>query len=152
MTEENNTLLKMAIKNLKVKEAIEITYPDDDGFTNLMGYHLQQAIELALKHVLETHGIKYPKTHEILDLIVILPENYKDCTEAIKMRSREISHLEANTRYNKNYRASKELINDVSDLANKLIVNIKTIEKKETKQIEQQVKDNDKDFSNNFSR
>jgi len=138
MAEENNTLLKMAMKNLKVKQAIELTYPDDDGLLNLIGYHLQQTIELALKHVLETHGIKYPKTHDILDLIVILPEEYRECTEAIKLRSREISHLEADTRYNKSYMASKELINSVGTLTMKLIDDIKTIEEIEKKKIEKQ--------------
>ena len=147
MAEDGNTLLKMAIKNLKVKEAIELIYPHDDGFVNLMGYHLQQTIELALKHILETHGVKYPKTHEILDLIVLLPEKYQSCTEKIKLRSREISHLEADTRYNKSYHASKELVNEVSDLAAELINNIKRLEKSEMKEIEKQAKNNDESLN-----
>ena len=98
MSDKENTLLDMAIRNLRTKEALEMIYPDDDGYTNIMGYHLQQTIELALKHVLEVHGIKYPRTHDISDLVVRIPETYRSITEEIDVRSREISHLEAETR------------------------------------------------------
>ena len=127
-------------------------YPDDDGFTNIMGYHLQQTVELALKHVLEIHGIKYPRTHDISDLVMKIPEPYRSITEEIDMRSREISHLEAETRYNKNYHASKELIVDISNLATELIDNIKKLEKKEKMEIQDQEKNNAKEYPDGFSR
>jgi HEPN domain-containing protein len=40
-------------------------YSNDDGMLNIVAYHLQQCIELGLKHVLETHGVSYPGTHDI---------------------------------------------------------------------------------------
>ncbi len=42
---------------------------DDAILLNIVGYHLQQAVELALKHCLEMEGKDYPKTHDINDLL-----------------------------------------------------------------------------------
>jgi len=127
------TLLDMAAENLKAKDAILEKYPDDDGMLNYAGYHLQQAIELMLKHVLEMHGIKYPRTHDIGDLVDLLPDPYTEIAEDIGDNARDITHLESNTRYRKDYFVSSRLVAKVSNLATTLFENILNIEEKERK-------------------
>ena len=45
---------------------------------NLVGYHLQQAVELSIKYTLEMNGVSYPNTHRIEDLIRISKLNCVD--------------------------------------------------------------------------
>lgn len=47
----------------------------DDIYLNLTGYLLQQTLEIYLKHHLEVNGIRYPKTHDIVVLINMLPDD-----------------------------------------------------------------------------
>ncbi len=54
MSNNTKTLLDIAKDHLKINKAVNLAYPSDDGLTNLEGYHFQQAIELALKHLLKT--------------------------------------------------------------------------------------------------
>lgn len=49
---EAETLRDIAARNLSAAETILRNYPNDDGMLNIVGDHLQQCIELALKHVL----------------------------------------------------------------------------------------------------
>ena len=118
MNEANDTLLDFAINNLKAERAISMAYPNDDGMLNQRGYHLQQAIELTLKHILEPHGIKFPKTHDIDDLIDILPPIYEQRVKELKEYSRNITQLESKTRYLKGYRAGFELVTRVAKYHN----------------------------------
>lgn len=50
----------------------------DDAYLNYVGYHLQQAVEMLIKHCLELNGIKYRKTHDIGQLISLLKNNAED--------------------------------------------------------------------------
>ena len=59
------TLLDIARRNLVTAKTMMKLVDADDGYLNVVGYHAQQAIELSIKHYLETHGIKYPMTHDI---------------------------------------------------------------------------------------
>lgn len=70
MNNENETLLDKAIQNLNC--AITIYNSElikDEAYLNYVGYHLQQAVELAIKYTLEMCGIEYSKTHDIEQLI-----------------------------------------------------------------------------------
>lgn len=120
----NETLLDIAKQHLKVAKAIEMSYPNDDGMINHIGYHIQQSIELSLKHILEIHNIKYPKTHEISDLIALVPACYQGCLSEIDQNSREITHLESDTRYLKSFYVSHELVKTATKLAYKLIEDV----------------------------
>ena len=62
------TLLDIAKRNLVTAETMLKLVEADDGYLNVVGYHAQQAIELAIKHYLEIHGIRYPMTHDISQL------------------------------------------------------------------------------------
>ena len=87
MNADNETYLDIAKQNLKAATAIQQAYPNDDGMINFVGYHLQQTIELALKHILDINAIKFPKTHEIGDLVELLPEAYTEYVADIKNNS-----------------------------------------------------------------
>lgn len=92
---------------------------EDDVYLNLVGYLLQQSLELALKHILETNGIKYPKTHSIRDLAEMLPDDY-DTSDVIPM-SDTITTWESKTRYIKNFRLSKTQLEEGFKVIGKFI-------------------------------
>ena len=71
MRENRNfrTLLDMAKSNLELAEFNLERKTDDECQLNLTGYHVQQCIELTLKHEIEMNGEKYPRTHDIGDLL-----------------------------------------------------------------------------------
>ena len=71
----DDTLLDKAERNMYEAKMLVQVATDDEGFLNNIAFHLQQAAELALKHVLEENGIYYPKTHEIERLIDLMYEN-----------------------------------------------------------------------------
>lgn len=115
----NSTLLDIAKNNLKAYRGLEAIYPNDDGVINIKGYLLQQTIELALKHRLETNGIAYTKTHDIEKLLDLQPE--EDAFPELRPWSGTITILEAKTRYLKNYNVSAKTVYSVNKLANDLI-------------------------------
>lgn len=63
------TLYDKAVANLRTAQILFDHDADDEEQINAMGYHLQQAMELALKYLLEQNGVEYPKTHDIDQLI-----------------------------------------------------------------------------------
>ena len=66
----NETLFDKAKQNLKVAESIYSTIAiNDEAYLNYVGYHIQQALELSIKYMLEMNGVNYPKTHDIDQLI-----------------------------------------------------------------------------------
>ena len=118
---EAETLRDIAARNLSAAETILRNYPNDDGMLNIVGYHLQQCIELALKHVLETHAVKYPKTHDIDDLLDLLPEDCRHLFNDVAKNSRVISQLESRTRYIKGYRIKLETVSNVLEIARQIM-------------------------------
>lgn len=95
---------KFACKNFEFKT-------DDEFRLNLVGYLLQQALELHLKHLLEINGIRYPKTQNIEELLYLLLEEVphgKDYfissdLNALELFSGTITSWESKTRYIKNF-------------------------------------------------
>lgn len=95
------TLYDKAVANLRTAQILFDHDADDEEQINAMGYHLQQAMELALKYLLEQNGVEYPKTHDIDQLIrmgreagaeLYLPEYLEDHAEMLSQR-------EAKSRY-----------------------------------------------------
>lgn len=128
---ESETLLDIAERNLSAGKTLKKEYPNDDGMPNLIGYHCQQAIELALKHILETHTVKYPRTHDIVDLLELIPSDYPNILNDVDKYANKISNLESNTRYIKGYRAKVEIVDKIYEIASSLIDNIRNIERRE---------------------
>ena len=99
----SETLLDRALRNFKAAQVNYQYRTDDDFFLNLTGYLLQQATELALKHVLEINGIKYPRTHNIDELLGLLPVSLGYRLDNLFMMSGTITNWESKSRYIKNY-------------------------------------------------
>jgi len=128
---KEETLLDLARRNIEIARLLYDHKETDDGFLNHVGYHLQQCIELALKHFLETHGIEYSFTHDIDELLDQVPMEYMKIFSPISDLAGTITNMEAKTRYLKNYRLSERIVSRVLPLANSLINDITESDEKE---------------------
>lgn len=121
-------LLKKSENNIAIAKYTWRSASLDDSFISNTCYHLQQALELALKHLLELNAIEYPRTHNIrvlLDLChsINLPFEIPCCVEN---KAPTYTNWEASSRYNDNFMASKT---DVEELFNVLPDFVKNIGK-----------------------
>ena len=118
------TLYDKAVENLGVAKMIHAQMGDDEIYLNSIGYHLQQAVEIAMKYILEQNGIEYPHTHRIEYLISLAEQNEVDLalTEYIDEHSEMLSSWEANTRYITSYnlerRKVEKALTEVSEYLN----------------------------------
>lgn len=73
----------------------------DDNIVNLACYHLEQAVEKAIKFVLENNGLEFPKSHNIESLISFAEANDVDLylNDYIIDHAEMLSSWEAKTRY-----------------------------------------------------
>lgn len=109
----NETLFDKTKQNLKVAESIYSTIViNDEAYLNYVEYHIQQALELSIKYMLEMNGINYPKTHDIDQLIRLANINNVELylSEYIDDHSEMFSLWEARTHYILNYRIEKRKI------------------------------------------
>lgn len=106
------TLLDKAFENLNVGEMILHGMKDDDIYLNYVGYHLQQAVELGIKFLLEYNGFEYKKTHDIDQLLRVCHEHDIDLgkNEYIEEHAEMFSVWEAKTRYILGYRLEMKKI------------------------------------------
>ncbi len=83
-----------------------VFFNSDKTYLGKVGYHLQQAVELALKFQLEMNGIEYPKMHDITQLILICKASETDIyvSEYIDDHSEMFTEWEAKSRRVLNYR------------------------------------------------
>ena len=129
----DDTLLDIAKRNLEIAILIYETKQDDEAFLNIVGYHLQQSVEIGLKHYLETHGIKYSKTHDIQELLSLIPDDDMERFDRIEDLAGTITQLESKTRYIKNYRVSKRTIDKIFPVADSLLKDMSKLKKEEEK-------------------
>ena len=103
---KNETLLNKSIQNLICAKTLYENLAQDEVYLNYVGYHLQQAVELAIKYNLEMNGVEYQKTHDITQLINLAKENNVDIkiTEYIDEHSEMFTVWESKTRYILNYK------------------------------------------------
>ena len=109
----NETLFDKEKQSYKVAESIYSTIAiNDEAYLNYVGYHIQQALELSIKYMLEMNGVNYPKTHDIDQLIRLANINNVELylNEYIDDHSEMFSLWEARTRYILNYRLEKRKI------------------------------------------
>lgn len=120
----NETLLDRAVFNYLQAQRNYVFSIGDERELNLVGYLLQQSLELALKHFLETAGVRYPYTHAIEDLLDMCENNHvRICyTDELYNFAPAFSKWEAQTRYIKNYVASKKQIERGFQLAADFLV------------------------------
>lgn len=99
---ETKNLLDKALTNFDCAKIIRGSIKsEDEEMINLVGYHLQQSLELSIKFTLEMNGVEYPSIHRIEDLIKLAKSNKIDLyiNEYIKEHDALLSSWEANTRY-----------------------------------------------------
>lgn len=96
-----NTYYEKALSNLKTAKIIYKMAANDDEQLNIVGYHIQQSIELAIRHILALHGIAFQKTHDLDQLIVLAKNNDVELflPEYLKEKADVISLWETKTRY-----------------------------------------------------
>lgn len=110
--EGEETLLEKARQNLQVAKYIRRGMNTDDAYLNYVGYHLQQAVEMLIKHCLELNGVRYRENKsnfvrlDISQLISLLKDSAKDAPipEYIDEHSEMFTLWESKTRYILNYR------------------------------------------------
>lgn len=102
----SETLLDRAKANYMMAEKNFKFINEDDVYLNLTGYLLQQATELAAKHMLEMEGFRYPKVHDIRDLLDRFDWEDTRVKNLLNM-SDTITSWESKTRYIKDFRLSK---------------------------------------------
>lgn len=117
----NESLLAIAKRNLYVAKSLYRDIAADDGYINIVGFHIQQAVELALKDFLEYNGIEYPKTHDIGALTAFIPEDQAALFEEVENMAANITEMEARTRYLKNFRLSMRIVDKAMKVAENLI-------------------------------
>ena len=130
MNEFEDNLLKRAETNLAAAKILHQYRTGDDAELNIIAYHLQQSVELSIKHILQENGIDYPRTHAIEQLIQTANANNVDLhlTDYIDGHSEMFSTWESQTRYVLNFFVEDRKINAALDEVEKYIDLIKEIE------------------------
>ena len=95
----------------------------DDAYVDECCFNLQQSIEFALKYLVEMHGENFVENHDIRAQINKLKklDVYIPCEEKLRYLASTINSWEVETRYNDNFVALLEDIEDVRKIASELI-------------------------------
>lgn len=95
----------------------------DDAYIDECCYNLQQGIEFCLKYVVEMLGESYVETHDIRAQLNILKKLNVEipCEKELRMLASTLNSWEAETRYNDNFVALIEDIDDAIIILDKLI-------------------------------
>lgn len=95
----------------------------DDAYIDECCYNLQQGIEFCLKYVVEMLGESYVETHDIRAQLNMLKKLNVEipCEKELRMLASTLNSWEAETRYNDNFVALIEDIDDAIIILDKLI-------------------------------
>lgn len=120
------TLYDKAASNLRTARLVFDNREDDDAQLNYVGFHLQQALELALKYLLEQSGIEYPKTHDIDQLIRLANESEVNLglSEYLEDHAEMFSQWEAKSRYVIGYSIEQRKIERALEEIDEYLANI----------------------------
>lgn len=96
----------------------------DDAYIDECCFNLQQAIEFCLKYLVEISGEKYIENHDIRAQMNILKrlEKYIPCEEQLRQMASTLNSWAVETRYNDNFVALIEDIEDAKVIAEELII------------------------------
>ena len=96
----------------------------DDAYIDECCFNLQQAIEFCLKYLVEISGEKYIENHDIRAQMSILKrlEKYIPCEEQLRQMASTLNSWAVETRYNDNFVALIEDIEDAKVIAEELII------------------------------
>ena len=97
---------------------------EDDAFLDETCFNLQQCIELCLKYLVEMSGEEYIETHDIRaqinklrSLNAVIP-----CEQDLRKMATTLNSWEAESRYNDNFTALIDDIEDARNIAEELII------------------------------
>lgn len=124
--QNNEKLLDKATQNLNVAKIL-YKETEDDVYLNYVGYHIQQSVELSIKHQLELFGLDYPKIHDIEQLILYAKKNNANIivSDYVANYSERISSWESKTRYVLNYFLERKKILEALDEVEKHLSTVK---------------------------
>lgn len=94
----------------------------DDMFVNMIAYHIQQAVEKLIKYLIERKGKRYPKTHDITELIDTCEEISIVIPQEIIENDVLITKWCTQTRYNINFKASVRKIEMLLPIIEKWLI------------------------------
>ena len=117
------TLLDKAKKDIAAAEALYRQPEADELFLDAVSYHIQQAVEKALKYQMEESGIHYDYEHDIQNLIDTALAGDKNIivTDYIKENTDMLTNWESKTRYITGYRVVKERVDIAIKEARKFV-------------------------------
>jgi len=95
----------------------------DDAFLDETCYNLQQSIELCLKYIVEMNGEEYIENHDIRSQLNTLSrlEVKLPVADELRQMASTLNSWEAESRYNDDFTALIEDIEDAMRIAEKLI-------------------------------
>ena len=95
----------------------------DDAYIDECCFNLQQAIEFSLKYLVEISGEAYIENHDIRAQMNKLKkmDKYFPCEEKLRLMASTINSWEVDTRYNDNFIALLEDIDEARVIADELI-------------------------------
>ena len=95
----------------------------DDAYLDDCCYNLQQAIELALKYLVELNGENYVENHDVRAQLNRLRDMGVEVpfTDRVRHLAVTLNSWEAETRYNDNFTAVIEDIEEVKELADEIL-------------------------------
>ena len=119
------SLLDKAVFNLDMaRYSMKKLDDGDERVLNVVGYQLQQAVEMFLKHFLETESTGFPFTHDIAVLLDLNDQVHTSAvlTQDIWKISGTLTLWEAKTRYVKNYLASRKAVLQALEIVQNLFL------------------------------
>lgn len=95
----------------------------DDAYVDECCFNLQQVIEFSLKYLVEMAGENYVENHDIRAQMNQLKKlgKFIPCEEELRLMASTINSWKVETRYNDNFVALLEDIDDVKKIADELI-------------------------------
>lgn len=118
----------LEISRYDLRAAKSLSNDPDDGMLQISAYHIQQAVEKALKYCFSALGVKTPKTHDIralLNELMQYPEFVAAMTEelfgVLELRADTLTLCEEKTRYPSNYMVTRRTVLDLVSVAEKVI-------------------------------
>lgn len=96
----------------------------DDAYIDECCFNFQQAIEFCLKYLVEISGEKYIENHDVRAQMNILKRlgKYIPCEEQLRQMASTLNSWAVETRYNDNFVALIEDIEDAKVIAEELII------------------------------
>ena len=130
MKEETN-YYEIALRNFKTAKLLMFYADGDETLFKSVAYHLQQTVELAIKHILFTHGVDEirTKTHNLVHLKKVADDNDIELylTDYLLERLDVITDWESKTRYVFGYYVAYESMKQAIDEIDKYFLILKDV-------------------------